>query len=81
MWCRQWFKEACRLHKALAPSAAVHKTRNVNGLEQLALETESLAEQVENTAQQAEPYLWTADLDLFKLLRDGGLLVRAGQQW
>ncbi|KAM5542268.1 hypothetical protein V8D89_004141 [Ganoderma adspersum] len=71
------FKEACRLHKALTPSAAVHKARDVNGLQRLASEVESLAEQVENAILRDQSLPWTADLDLFRLVRDSGVFVRA----
>ncbi|KAM5542265.1 hypothetical protein V8D89_004138, partial [Ganoderma adspersum] len=61
------FKEACRLHKALAPSASVHRARDVNSLQRLAMAVESLAEQVENVILQDESLPWTADLDMFRL--------------
>ncbi|PIL29951.1 hypothetical protein GSI_07862 [Ganoderma sinense ZZ0214-1] len=73
------FKEACRLHKDLAPSAAVHKARDVNGLQRLALAVECLAEQVEDAISQNRSLPWTADLDLFRLIRDSGVLARAGR--
>ena len=77
--CRRLFKEACRLHKALAPSAAVHKARDVNELQRLAIAVESLASQVEIVILQDESLPWTADLDMFRLIRDSGVLVRAGE--
>ncbi len=79
MWCSRLFKEACRLHKALAPSATVHKTHDVNELQRLALAVESLAQQVEDAISQDQSLSWTVDLYMFRQVRDAGVLVRVGE--
>ena len=74
MHCRRLFKEARRLHKALVPSAAVHKTRDVDRLAQLALAVESLAEEAESAIAQDQSLPWMVDLGLYRVVRDSGAL-------
>ena len=74
MRCRRLFKEACRLHKALVPSAGVHKTRDMDGLARLAHAVESLAEEVESADSPDQSFPWTVDLDLYRVVRDSGAL-------
>ena len=48
-------------------------------LQRLAAAVESLVEQVEDAISQDQSLPWSADLDMFKQVRDSGVLERAGE--
>ncbi|TBU53452.1 hypothetical protein BD310DRAFT_938092 [Dichomitus squalens] len=74
------FKEACRLHKALAPSATVHKSRDVQKLQEHALAVESLVKQLEDaiSADSDVTFPWMEDWRLYELAYHA--LVKATSQ-
>ena len=59
---RQSFKKLCSLHKALAPTAAVHTDGNEEKLLELVYEAQSLLDSAE--VSRGEPFKWREDIDL-----------------
>ena len=66
---RRLFKEACRLHKAVAPSAMVHSSRDVRKLQEHALAVEVLVKHVEEVASDSSDmtFPWMEDWKSFKM--------------
>ena len=66
---RRLFKEACRLHTALVPPAAVHHSYDLEKLQELSLAVESLVRQVEEVivADPHTTFPWTEDTRSYRL--------------